>query len=218
MCGRKDGEIRRTVGWVPVPLCFVSLSLSPNSLSDLIPPCLPSAPKALTTSLLLLSPPIPSPTPPTPSLLVFSGGTAFNCVVEELKSFTTRVAHVLPVSDDGGSTAEIFRVLGGPAVGDIRSRCLRLADKSTSEAVAVHRLLGHRLALDSRQAKSEWYDIVAREHSLWTGASKFETIQGNHSSFSGLFSESNSGDQMNHFASVMAGLPCRKPSFPGSVT
>lgn len=25
---------------------------------------------------------------------------------------TTRVAHVLPVSDDGGSTAEIVRVLG----------------------------------------------------------------------------------------------------------
>lgn len=47
-------------------------------------------------------------------------------------------------------------VLGGPAVGDIRSRCLRLADKSSSEAVAVRRLLGHRLPLDSRQAKSEW--------------------------------------------------------------
>lgn len=41
-----------------------------------------------------------------------SGGTAFNGVVEELKKFTTRVAHVLPVSDDGGSTAEIVRVLG----------------------------------------------------------------------------------------------------------
>jgi hypothetical protein len=40
------------------------------------------------------------------------GGTAFNGVVEELKNFTTRVAHVLPVSDDGGSTAEIVRVLG----------------------------------------------------------------------------------------------------------
>ncbi|XP_068324595.1 uncharacterized protein YNL011C isoform X5 [Pyrus communis] len=118
------------------------------------------------------SPAIPSPSPPPPSLLVFSGGTAFNGVVEELKSFTTRVAHVLPVSDDGGSTAEIVRVLGGPAVGDIRSRCLRLADKSTSEAVAVRRLLGHRLPLDSRQAKSEWYDIVEGEHSLWTGVSK----------------------------------------------
>lgn len=41
-----------------------------------------------------------------------SGGTAFNGIVEELKGFTTRVAHVLPVSDDGGSTAEIVRVLG----------------------------------------------------------------------------------------------------------
>lgn len=41
-----------------------------------------------------------------------AGGTAFNGVVEELKNLTTRVAHVLPVSDDGGSTAEIVRVLG----------------------------------------------------------------------------------------------------------
>ena len=43
------------------------------------------------------------------------------------------MAYVLPVSDDGGSTAEIVRVLGGPAVGDIRSRCLRLADDSDEE-------------------------------------------------------------------------------------
>ena len=91
--------------------------------------------------------------PKPPSLLVFSGGTAFNSVAGigqvstethclcnssgvyrtkhktsttlvtassnagTLRSFTTRVAHVLPVSDDGGSTAEIVRVLGGPAVG-----------------------------------------------------------------------------------------------------
>lgn len=41
-----------------------------------------------------------------------TGGTAFNGVVEELKKLTTWVAHVLPVSDDGGSTAEIVRVLG----------------------------------------------------------------------------------------------------------
>ncbi|KAM0890609.1 hypothetical protein ACQ4PT_026925 [Festuca glaucescens] len=91
-----------------------------------------------------------------PSLLVFSGGTAFNGVVEELKKVTTRVAHVLPVSDDGGSTAEIVRVLGGPAVGDIRSRCLRLSDESTSEALSVRRLLGHRLPLDPSEAKLEW--------------------------------------------------------------
>lgn len=46
--------------------------------------------------------------------------------------------------------------LGGPAVGDIRSRCLRLSDQSTAEALAVRRLLGHRLPLDAQQAKSEW--------------------------------------------------------------
>ncbi|KAJ8761116.1 hypothetical protein K2173_000795 [Erythroxylum novogranatense] len=107
-----------------------------------------------------------------PSLLVFSGGTAFNGVVEELKRLTTRVAHVLPVSDDGGSTAEIVRVLGGPAVGDIRSRCLRLSDESTAEALAIRRLVGHRLSLDPQQAKSEWYNIVEGEHSLWKGVSR----------------------------------------------
>ncbi|PIA30462.1 hypothetical protein AQUCO_05500024v1 [Aquilegia coerulea] len=107
-----------------------------------------------------------------PSLLVFSGGTAFNGIVEELKKLTTRVAHVLPVSDDGGSTAEIVRVLGGPAVGDIRSRCLRLSDESTSEALAVRRLLGHRLPLDALEAKAEWYNIVEGEHSLWIGVSR----------------------------------------------
>lgn len=46
---------------------------------------------------------------------------------------------------------------GGPAVGDIRSRCLRLSDQSTAEALAVRRLLGHRLPLDAQEAKSEWY-------------------------------------------------------------
>lgn len=121
------------------------------------------------------------------------GGTGFNGLVEELKKLTTRVAHVLPVSDDGGSTAEIVRVLGkfyhnrcirptfyvfsffvgtnlkgssvlcvstgGPAVGDIRSRCLRLSDESTSEALAVRRLLGHRLPIDAHKAKKDWYFI-----------------------------------------------------------
>ncbi|XP_057537148.1 uncharacterized protein YNL011C [Amaranthus tricolor] len=105
------------------------------------------------------------------SLVVFSGGTAFNGVVEELKKLTTRVAHVLPVSDDGGSTAEIVRVLGGPAVGDIRSRCLRLSDQSTAEALAVRQLLGHRLPLHAKEAKSEWYDIVEGDHPLWEGVS-----------------------------------------------
>ena len=52
------------------------------------------------------------------------------------------MAYILPVSDDGGSTAEIVRVLGGPAVGDIRSRCLRLADDSDEEVCGGVRVGG----------------------------------------------------------------------------
>ncbi|KAH1094979.1 hypothetical protein GYH30_040325 [Glycine max] len=124
-----------------------------------------------------------------PALLVFSSGTAFNGIVEELKNFTTRVAHVLPVSDDEGSTGEIVSVLvflhlgifvepnfggkelgilidwvrvciaGGPAVRDICSKCLRLFDQSTIEAFTVRNLAGHRLPLDPLQAKSEWLKL-----------------------------------------------------------
>jgi len=90
-----------------------------------------------------------------------------------------KVWHVLPVTDDGGSTAEIVRVLSGPAVGDIRSRLLRLAPGTTREARAVRKLLGHRLiSYDSVNhtndvnnddvnhdtistlARSEWLDIL----------------------------------------------------------
>jgi len=107
-----------------------------------------------------------------PSLVVFSGGTAFNSVASHVRALTTKVTHVLPVSDDGGSTAEIVRVLGGPAVGDIRSRCLRLADDSDAEAVAVRRLLAYRLPRNSsEEAKREWYSIVEGDHELWEGVS-----------------------------------------------
>jgi 2-phospho-L-lactate transferase/gluconeogenesis factor (CofD/UPF0052 family) len=103
-----------------------------------------------------------------PSLVVFSGGTAFNSVASHVSALTTRVTHVLPVSDDGGSTAEIVRVLGGPAVGDIRSRCLRLADGRDAEAEAVRRLLAHRLpSASAAEAKRDWYAIVEGEHPLW---------------------------------------------------
>lgn len=104
-------------------------------------------------------------------LVVFSGGTGFNSLCAELKRYTTRVAHVLPVSDDGGSTAEIVRVLGGPAVGDIRSRCLRLADSSSTEAKAVRTLLGHRLAADAAGSQVEWYEVLGGTHGLWRGVS-----------------------------------------------
>ncbi|CAI0444919.1 unnamed protein product [Linum tenue] len=163
---------------VPAPFSSSSASSSRSALRQ--PRSVSMAASASQTQLSPnSSSEISSPRPTQPSLLVFSGGTAFNGVVEELKKLTTRVTHVLPVSDDGGSTAEIVRVLGGPAVGDIRSRCLRLSDQSTVEALAVRSLLGHRLPLDAHEAKSEWYSIVEGKHDLWNGLSRpySETIR-----------------------------------------
>ena len=102
-----------------------------------------------------------------PSLVLFSGGTAMNSLAAPLSTLTPRVAHVLPVSDDGGSTAEIVRVLGGPAVGDIRSRCLRLSDESTPETAAVKRLLQHRLPPGRDAARAAWLPIVEGTDALW---------------------------------------------------
>ena len=54
-------------------------------------------------------------------------GTATNELVPVLHSWNRRVSHVMPVTDNGGSTAEILRVLRGPAIGDIRSRLVNLS-------------------------------------------------------------------------------------------
>jgi hypothetical protein len=48
-----------------------------------------------------------------PSFVVISGGTGGNAIC----SAFCNACYVLPVSDDGGSSSEIIRVLGGPSIG-----------------------------------------------------------------------------------------------------
>ena len=50
---------------------------------------------------------------PGPSFVVISGGTGGNAICTAFQDAT----YVLPVSDDGGSSSEIIRVLGGPSIG-----------------------------------------------------------------------------------------------------
>lgn len=53
--------------------------------------------------------------PQTPhTYLVVSGGTGCNSICA---AFGHDACYVLPVSDDGGSSSEIIRVLGGPSIG-----------------------------------------------------------------------------------------------------
>lgn len=87
--------------------------------------------------------------------------------------YTTQVSYVLPITDDGGSTSEIVRVLGGPAIGDIRSRCIRLAESSNREALAVKDILAHRLTNQNSQgANHEWDEILRGDHYLWKDVSE----------------------------------------------
>jgi len=54
----------------------------------------------------------------TPSYLVISGGSGGNSICAAFED----ACYVLPVSDDGGSSSEIIRVLGGPSIGELHSK------------------------------------------------------------------------------------------------
>lgn len=126
-------------------------------------------------------------------IVCLSGGTGGNAIAPILQSLSGgRTTYILPVSDNGGSTSEILRVLGGPGVGDLRSRLVRLIpseDEDTShiearlltgtndsealERSAVRNLLAHRLAKDATVARLEFFDLVeARATALYDGVSR----------------------------------------------
>lgn len=139
----------------------------------------------------------------TPSYIVISGGTGCNAICAAF----AHASYVLPVSDDGGSSSEIIRVLGGPSIGklllvhlphrpsltfssiartgDIRSRLIRLIPPAPpgTPLDAVRTLLAHRLpsGADAEQAaREEWRTIVEGRSDLWAGIpeDRKETIRG----------------------------------------
>ena len=113
-----------------------------------------------------------------PSVVVISGGTAANSIVSAFQSLagSSQLTYVLPIrslhlkdnpdnSDNGGSTSEISRVIGGPGIGDIRSRLMRLMNDITPEQSAIKKLMSHRLSSDDGTlAKTEWLQIVEGTH------------------------------------------------------
>lgn len=64
-------------------------------------------------------------TTPTRKIVVFSGGSAANSLVdvfnEVIDNNSCTLSYVIPISDNGGSSSELIRVFGGPGIGDIRS-------------------------------------------------------------------------------------------------
>jgi hypothetical protein len=89
-----------------------------TTLNLLLPPRsphldIPQAARRLETPGLLVKESLESGS--TSSYLVISGGTGCNAICA---AFAQSACYVLPVSDDGGSSSEIIRVLGGPSIGN----------------------------------------------------------------------------------------------------
>lgn len=95
---------------------------------------------------------------------IISGGTAANALVNVFSSLSPYISYLLPISDNGGSTSELIRVIGGPAIGDLRSRITRLIP---DESESLRDLLSYRLPDDAQMAKLEWSEIVEGTHHLW---------------------------------------------------
>ncbi|GAB0135310.1 hypothetical protein EsDP_00003653 [Epichloe bromicola] len=127
--------------------------------------------------------PSPSPSPASRSasasrtgIVVFSGGSAANNLVDVFERVReankTTLSYVIPISDNGGSTSEIIRVFGGPGIGDVRSRLVRLIpDNKVPETIAIKHMFNHRLARTYQAARAEWLDILEATHPLWTDIS-----------------------------------------------
>ena len=77
---------------------------------------------------------------PGPRLLFFSGGTALNGLCRFLKAYTHKSIHLMTPFDSGGSSAQLRRAFNMPAIGDLRSRLLALADETVLGNPQVYRL------------------------------------------------------------------------------
>ncbi|WEW61050.1 hypothetical protein PRK78_006539 [Emydomyces testavorans] len=106
-------------------------------------------------------------------IVVFSGGSAANSLVDVFnavrKSKDCPLSYIIPISDNGGSSSELIRVFGGPGIGDVRSRLVRLIPDSSSnqELAGVKAFFNHRLPPAADAAHNEWYSIVEGTSPLW---------------------------------------------------
>ncbi|KIX08537.1 uncharacterized protein Z518_03193 [Rhinocladiella mackenziei CBS 650.93] len=109
-------------------------------------------------------------------IVVFSGGSAANSLVDAFEAVRENkdcpLSYIIPISDNGGSSSELIRVFGGPGIGDVRSRLVRLipTDPPSPERSAISSLFNHRLtSTSSADAATEWQSIVSGTSDLWRG-------------------------------------------------
>ena len=87
-----------------------------------------------------------------PRLLFFSGGSALNEIARVLKLFTHNSIHLITPFDSGGSSQVLRAAFEMPAVGDLRSRLMALADETVLGQPDIFRLFSYRFAKTATQA------------------------------------------------------------------
>lgn len=96
-----------------------------------------------------------------PRMLFFSGGSALNNVSRVLKHYTHNSTHLVTPFDSGGSSAKLRHAFNMPAIGDLRSRMIALADESVTGHPEVYQLFTYRLPADkSNSALLKQLDLM----------------------------------------------------------
>jgi len=103
-----------------------------------------------------------------PRISFFSGGSALRPLCRVLKQYTHNSVHLITAFDSGGSSAQLRRAFGMPAIGDLRSRIVALADESVRGNPQIYRLFAHRLSSTAAQGELEieLSSLVSRKHDL----------------------------------------------------
>lgn len=105
-----------------------------------------------------------------PRILFFSGGSALNKMSRTLKNYTHNSIHLVTPFDSGGSSAKLRDEFNMPAVGDLRSRLMALADETVLGQPDVYDLFNYRLNpdLDNVLLRQELRCLERGEHPLMT--------------------------------------------------
>ncbi len=103
-----------------------------------------------------------------PRVLFFSGGSALNDISRQLKRYTYNSCHLITPFDSGGSSQVLRQAFDMPAVGDLRSRLMALADETDLGQPDIYRLFTHRLSKTAPQGdlKAEIAAMTEGKHPL----------------------------------------------------
>jgi len=103
-----------------------------------------------------------------PKILFFSGGSALSSLSRELIRYTYNSIHIITPFDSGGSSAVLRNAFDMPAIGDLRSRLMALADRTVRGYPEIRALFSYRLAHHKSQGRLECeiQEMIAGEHPL----------------------------------------------------